>query len=261
MSLLSGVLSAGEDERPYARKYEYVVWMRTGGEKTPIPERWQALFTVNLPYPYYNAASKLTEGYSEEQRGDFARYGQIARPAGDVAFDYVRARHLWVLGEQPLMVDEDRVRFNTWPDINGRQYIGGWGGEWPDFLEAPPQFTMSVGDLLITAGHGSARRAIRQGQTRRARRRYEFVVAPKYNLIYDLRQEPNAVEWGAGRNEFDVNGSPYVLGLPGLANEHGLVVQGYPWSRWPMPIPINEIPPALSRALVAIDDAIEKGLA
>lgn len=82
----------------------------------------------------------------------------------------------------------------------------------------------------------------------------ELVIAPPYNVIYDLRNHPQGDEYGAVD-------SPLVLGLPGMVEATGDVLQQWPWDRHGAVVPVAQIDERLPEVRVAIDQALERGLA
>lgn len=87
-------------------------------------------------------------------------------------------------------------------------------------------------------------------------RRYvqHWAITPPYNVIYDLRNDPHGAEHGA-------EALPFVWSLPGLVADRGYVVQGgTPWPA-PVEVPVNVEGKNLDNFRVAIDEALEKGLA
>lgn len=261
MSILSGLLSGAVTET--LPLYPYKVWKLTHNTRVPFERRWKVIGEVRLPYPYWNAVKTLQErlNLSEGEVHDLRRYGRFEGKAlTEAGWQYIEnrtmdwqgnARAEFEAGGSGLLVMSqtlrDSARHYTWPEL--RMQLEPLIGADVNADEDP-----SVGfDLFstLTAGTASVRPA-------RRRRRHHYHISPPYNVIFDIRTLPGGgAEHGAAEN-------PYLLGLPGMVDAVGLVMQGWPWGSrtypvGPMDISVSDL--SVPEALVAIDRALEAGLA
>jgi len=82
----------------------------------------------------------------------------------------------------------------------------------------------------------------------------QWAITPPYNVLYDLRNDPHGNEHGA-------EAFPFVWGLPGLVADRGYVMRGgTPWPA-PVEVPVNVEGKNLAAFRVALDQALERGLA
>lgn len=259
MSILSGLLSGAVTET--LPLYPYKVWKLTHNTRVPLERRWKVIGEVQLPYPYWNAVKTLQErlNLSEGEVEDLRRYGRFEGKAlTEAGWQYLEERTMggtarpeFEAGDSGLLVLYERMRDSarhyTWPEL--RMQL-------EPLIEADVNAdeNPSVGfDLFsaLAAGIASVRPA-------RRRRRHHYHISPPYNVIFDIRTLPGGgVEHGAAEN-------PYLLGLPGMVDAVGLVMQGWPWGgstypATPLDIPVSDL--SVPEALVAIDRALEEGLA
>jgi len=203
-------------------RFSYDVWTRVGGATKQPEKRWKKIGQVHLKYPYWDALSLVPEG---EARNDLRMYGTTS-------------------AEQ----DGLDPRFNPWPELREQMNRLAMQEQprWPYAQWSySPNMSLSSGPDSLTVG--SATTYI---QNERKKSRRDYIIAPPYNKVFDMRTLPN------GEENADY---PYVLGLPGMMEATGNVAVGWPWDRH---INVqNAKEGVLPEVGVAIDAALEKGLA